>query len=91
MENSDHTLKNQDGKMQCEIGMVDILLDPQVAQKIIARQLSLPQIVCQASILGIPTPAFMGTLSYLDAYRSVWLPACQSHSSAAGLFRRAQI
>lgn len=53
----------------------NILLDPHLAQKIMARQAALRQIVCQASILGIPTPAFMGTLSYLDAYRSMWLPA----------------
>ena len=39
------------------------------------HQEDLRQIVCQASLLGIPTPALMATLSYFDAYRSAWLPA----------------
>lgn len=53
----------------------NLLLDPDLSQKIIAREESLRQVVCQASRLGIPTPALMVTLSYFDAYRSKWQPA----------------
>jgi 6-phosphogluconate dehydrogenase len=53
----------------------NLLLDPALSQKIIAREESLRQVVCQASRLGIPIPALMVTLSYLDAYRSKWQPA----------------
>ena len=39
------------------------------------QQNNLRQIVSQASFLGVPAPGLMVTLSYLDAYRSVWQPA----------------
>lgn len=53
----------------------NLLLDPNLSQKIMAHQENLRQVLCQASILGIPTPTLMVTLSYLDAYRSTWQPA----------------
>jgi 6-phosphogluconate dehydrogenase len=53
----------------------NLLLDPNLAQKIITQETCLRQIVCQASLLGVPAPGLMTTLSYLDAYRSIWLPA----------------
>jgi 6-phosphogluconate dehydrogenase len=40
-----------------------------------AHQENLRQVICQASILGVPTPALMATLGYLDAFRSIWQPA----------------
>jgi 6-phosphogluconate dehydrogenase len=53
----------------------NLLLDPNIAQKIIANQNNLRQVVSYACMMGIPTPALMVTLSYFDAYRSSWLPA----------------
>ena len=39
------------------------------------HQEDLRKVLCQASILGVPTPALMVSFSYFDAYRSAWLPA----------------
>ena len=55
--------------------LTNLLLDPNLSQKINTCDESLREIVCQASRIGIPIPAFMATLSYLDAYRSSWQPA----------------
>jgi 6-phosphogluconate dehydrogenase len=52
----------------------NLLLDPLIAKKIMPAQENLRQIVCQASIAGIPIPTLMVTLSYFDAYRSLWQP-----------------
>ena len=57
------------------INLPNLLLDLNLSQKVMKHQEDLRQIVCHASILGVPTPALMATLSYLDAYRSPWLPA----------------
>jgi len=53
----------------------NLLLDPNLAKKIMIHQEGLRQVVAEASLAGIPIPALMTTLSYLDAYRSAWLPA----------------
>jgi 6-phosphogluconate dehydrogenase len=53
----------------------NILLDANLSQKLIDHQKSLRQIVCQAAELSVPIPGLMISLSYLDAYRSAWLPA----------------
>lgn len=53
----------------------NLLLDANLSRKLIAHQESLRQIVCQAIQLGVPIPGLMASLSYLDAYRSAWLPA----------------
>jgi 6-phosphogluconate dehydrogenase len=55
--------------------LLNLLLDPNLSEKIKENQESLRQIVCQAVTLGIPIPGIMATLGYLDAYRSSWLPA----------------
>lgn len=52
----------------------NLLLDPNLSRKIMAHQDDLRQVLCQASIIGVPTPTLMVTLSYLDAYRSSWQP-----------------
>ena len=41
----------------------------------VKHQESLRSIVCHAAQSGIPMPAFMASLGYFDAYRSVWSPA----------------
>jgi 6-phosphogluconate dehydrogenase len=53
----------------------NLLLDPNLSQKIKVNQESLRQIVCQAGTMGIPIPGLMNSLGYLDAYSSAWLPA----------------
>jgi 6-phosphogluconate dehydrogenase len=39
------------------------------------HQADLRQVVCQAAELGVPIPGLMVSLGYLDAYRSIRLPA----------------
>ncbi len=53
----------------------NLLLDPNLSQKVLEYQKPLRQVVCQSGEIGIPTPGLMISLSYLDAYRSAWLPA----------------
>ena len=53
----------------------NLLLDPDLSQKVMANQEDLRQVVCVASELGIPVMGFMVSLGYFDAYRSPWLPA----------------
>lgn len=53
----------------------NLLLDVHMSQKVLKNQEYLRYIVCQATELGIPIPGFMSSVSYLDAYRSSWLPA----------------
>ena len=61
--------------LRLNITLPNLLLDPNLSQKIIAHDESLRQIVSQASLIGLPTPALMMSLSYIDAYRSRWQPA----------------
>jgi len=51
------------------------ILAPELSKKAIANEDDLRGIVCSAIELGVPTPCFMTVLSYLDSYRSAWLPA----------------
>ncbi len=53
----------------------NLLLDPNLAKKIMAHQENLRKVVCTASALGVPAPGLMVSLAYLDSYRSAWLPA----------------
>lgn len=53
----------------------NILLDTNLSQKIKEHQEDLRQVLFQSIKSGVPTPALMTTLSYLDAYRSAWQPA----------------
>jgi len=53
----------------------NLLLDPKLAAKIMPHQEDLRAIVGAAAQLGLPAPAFMTSLSYMDSYRSSWLPA----------------
>jgi len=55
--------------------LTNILLDNNLAQKINENQENLRRVLMEACTFGIPTPALMAALSYLDAYRSVWQPA----------------
>jgi 6-phosphogluconate dehydrogenase len=53
----------------------NLLLDPNLSNKIVDHQENLRSLVCAASQLGIPVPSLMVSLGYLDAYRSAWMPA----------------
>jgi 6-phosphogluconate dehydrogenase len=53
----------------------NLLLDSNLSRKITERQADLRRMVCHAAESGVPTPGLMVSLSYLDAYRSAWLPA----------------
>lgn len=55
--------------------LTNLLLDSNLSQQIIAGEEPLRQIICQAVNAGIATPALTTTLSYLDAMRSIWIPA----------------
>ena len=56
-------------------GLPNLLLDPNLSEKVKAHQENLRKMVCVASDLGIPAPGLMVSLAYLDSYRSAWLPA----------------
>ena len=53
----------------------NILLDKEIAERILQNEKGLRSIVKAAADLGIPAPGFMTALSYFDGYRSPWLPA----------------
>jgi 6-phosphogluconate dehydrogenase len=53
----------------------NLLLDPRLGAAVTARQEDLRNVVHVALELGLPTPAFMASLAYFDAYHSAWLPA----------------
>jgi 6-phosphogluconate dehydrogenase len=53
----------------------NLLLDPSVAQEVLARLQDLRTVVRLALESGIPAPALAASLAYVDGYRSEWLPA----------------
>jgi 6-phosphogluconate dehydrogenase len=53
----------------------NLLLDPNLSRKLMEHQEDLRQVAGQAAASGVPAPALMVSLGYLDAYRSAWLPA----------------
>jgi 6-phosphogluconate dehydrogenase len=60
---------------QAKRDLMNLLLDPDLSEKIKKNLENLRQIVCQASMLGVAIPGIMASLGYIDAYRSSWLPA----------------
>ena len=53
----------------------NLMVDPQFAQIMNARQLALRKVMALAAENGIPALAFSAALAYYDAYRSARLPA----------------
>src|SRR5664280_146316 len=53
----------------------NLLLDPTLSRELAEHQEDLRLVVRQAAESGVPAPALMVSLGYLDAYRSAWLPA----------------
>jgi 6-phosphogluconate dehydrogenase len=56
-------------------GLSSLMLDVSLSREIEARQESLRYVVGEAVSLGIPVPGMAAALSYLDSFRSRWLPA----------------
>jgi 6-phosphogluconate dehydrogenase len=53
----------------------NLLLDSDMSRKVMACREELHGVVCAAADLGLPAPGLMTALTYLDGYRSSWLPA----------------
>ena len=56
-------------------GLPNLLLAPELSNKVMANQEDLRRVVCAAIEIGLPVPCFMTALGYFDGYRSAWLPA----------------
>lgn len=53
----------------------NLLFDPEISKKVLAKEEDLRHLIRLVTEIGIPLPAFMSTLNYLDGYRSASLPA----------------
>ncbi len=53
----------------------NLLADTHLGQKVMACRKDLRHVVRTCAHLGLPAPALMASLSYVDAMRSKWLPA----------------
>jgi len=53
----------------------NLLLDQEFADPVGEREADLRTVVRVGADLGLPVPALMAALAYLDGYRSSWLPA----------------
>ena len=56
-------------------GLANLLLDPYFKKIIQENQAAWREVVAQATLLGIPVPAYSSALTYFDGYRSEVLPA----------------
>jgi 6-phosphogluconate dehydrogenase len=56
-------------------GLPNLLFDPKLSQQISFNHDNLRNVICKAASAGVPVPALMSALGYLDSYRSKWLPA----------------
>ena len=56
-------------------GLLNLLLDEGLSNKVMANEKGLRRVVCAAAELGLPAPGLMTALAYFDGYRSSWLPA----------------
>lgn len=53
----------------------NLLLDPTLGGRVVARQAAWRGVVSAFVVLGIPAPVFGTTLTYFDSYRTGRLPA----------------
>jgi 6-phosphogluconate dehydrogenase len=63
------------GAYRARPDLPNLLVDPVVGGKVVARQGDWREVVKAAADWGLPAPALMASLAYLDAYRSRRLPA----------------
>jgi 6-phosphogluconate dehydrogenase len=54
--------------------LANLLVDPDLARLVLAREGDLRAVVQTAADLAIPAPGLMVSLAYFDGYRSAWLP-----------------
>lgn len=54
--------------------LANVLLDPNLSQKVMTHREDLCHVVCQAAQLGVPAPGLMACLGYLDAFCNIWMP-----------------
>ena len=55
--------------------LANLLLDPALGRKVLTLEDGLRRTAAAAATMGIPAPALMVSLAYLDTYRSAWSPA----------------
>jgi len=53
----------------------NLMLDESLSRAIVEREEDLRRVIQHGVISGIPVPGLMASLTYLDAFRSKWLPA----------------
>jgi 6-phosphogluconate dehydrogenase len=58
-----------------DANLPNLLLDSDLANRVLANEGNLRNIIGAGVKMGLPLPGFMATLSYLDGYRSAWLPS----------------
>lgn len=63
------------GAFERNPGLTNLMMDPEFAGAMNARQSALRKVVALAAESGIPAPAFSSALAYYDSYRSERLPA----------------
>jgi 6-phosphogluconate dehydrogenase len=63
------------GAYRARPDLPNLLVDPVLGGKVVARQGDWREVVKAAADWGLPAPALMASLAYLDAYRSRRLPA----------------
>lgn len=68
-------LKDIRAAFKKEPNLPNLLFDQVLSKRIIANEESLRHIICTATEMGLPIPGCMSALSYIDSYRSAWLPA----------------
>lgn len=56
-------------------GLPNLLLDPKLSQQVSFNHENLRSVIAAAASQGVPVPALMSSLAYLDSYSSSWLPA----------------
>ena len=55
--------------------LTNLVMDKDIAQKILPKYNDLRVVVSRATECGIPVPGLMSSLAYFDSYRYSWLPA----------------
>ncbi len=68
-------LKDVAAAYQARPDLPNLLLDPTLGGLVVARQGDWREVVKAAVDWGLPAPALMASLAYVDAYRSRRLPA----------------
>ena len=68
-------LENIRSAYRSKPALANLLLDPALSNKVMEHQEHMRKAVVFAADSGIPVPGLMSAISYLDSFRSAWLPA----------------